>query len=181
MEDVLNSINDISLIVCLLLLALVWFFVVALLVKRDQLTKLALSIKVSIALYFLQMVIQIVKYAENPERYLQYRATILTFNFTFYLNHWIFTWHYVEAASLFRLTFGQQSLATLSRIDKRKKKLKVCNWLTYSVLVIGQATLTYFSMNTDKYHVNFFGIEYAINSIFMALLAVLSLCAMWHI
>ena len=72
-------------------------------------------------------------------------------------------------------------MATLSRIDKRKKKLNICNWLTYSVFVIGQVLLTYFFMNTNKFEINSFGIQFLINSIFMMILAVLSLCAMWHI
>ena len=90
-----------------IIVTLVWGVVVTLLVKRGQFGKLAASIKVSLALYLVQLAAQLLRLAvRHALGYRSYRVATLLISFIFYVNHWIFTWHYLEAAALFKLTLG---------------------------------------------------------------------------
>ena len=87
------------------LLLVVWIVVVALIFKRGQTSKLTLSIKVSFALYLLHLLMQIYIVIERLmqnyyERWWRQLARSLSYSF-FAINHWIFCWHYFQAACLF--------------------------------------------------------------------------------
>ena len=113
--------------------------------------------------------------------YRSYRVATLLISFIFYVNHWIFTWHYLEAAALFKLTFGQHGATTLTLIEDKKKRLKLYCVVGLTFLLIVYAFLTYFCFNADSFHLNFYGTTYTINAIFMIVLTVTALFAMSYI
>ena len=131
------------------ILLIVWLTVVIYLYKRGQMAKLASSIKISIAFYFLQMIAETIKiiYYQRKQFNWLHESIVLTWSI-FYLNHWIFTWHYLEAASLFKLTFGQHSVSNLNLIQKRKRNMHIINILGIIYFCAEYVFLAYFAINS---------------------------------
>ena len=138
---------------CLTLLVLMTVF--SLLVYRRQLLKLTLSIKISLILYLLLLTFSLILFSQL------YQGQNSTINWVVYtlvcvvfaLNHWIFSWHYFEAACLFRLSFGEHSTTSIERLKKRKKLLRWANFVTLtSICMISgtEAIMTYMEIHEDK-------------------------------
>ena len=63
--------------------------------------------------YFLQLANMIPQFIVHEESVFTNVCIVLNATF-FSLNHWIFTWHFFEAAQMFKLTFSEQTYKTLN-------------------------------------------------------------------
>ena len=52
-------------------------------------------------------------------------------------NHWIFAWHYLKAACLFKLAFASlSSYDQLVKLQQRDKLLRIINLVLHAMLLI---------------------------------------------
>ena len=67
--------------------------------------------------------------------------------------HWTFTSHYLLAASLFQLSFAQQTPETERKIKRRKTILLVIDAIIYAGLLSGFLVLTFYDFqNRSNFH-----------------------------
>lgn len=114
-----------------LFILIAWVTVVALLTKRGHLLKLTKSIKSSLILYLLQVITQVSCLTarlistgslipDTPKHFIygfsQSKFPIALLTTLFALNHWIFCWHYFQAACLLKLSFGDRTIENLYRL-----------------------------------------------------------------
>ena len=97
------------------------------------------------------------------------------------LNHWIFTWHYFEAACLFKLSFSSRSYVTLEKLDRRKKILQVVNVSALVLMFLSQAFLLYCAADKKIEKEGFDRLEYGAATLGMLALAIILLLAMRYI
>ena len=160
-----------------------WIIVVAILSHRNQLCSLAISIKISIALYPFQLGVQIAYlFGENLWKN---NALFLTKVVLFASNHWIFAWHYLQAACLFRLTFGApNSYSQVKRVKKREKILTVVNLVGHITVLIVFSILLKALIECGRECTDINTIQlvcFVISDCLLVLLAVISLLAMCFI
>ena len=96
-------------IVLICVTMLVWLVVFAILVWRRQLLRLATAIKVSLLLYPVQLGLTLLNCLE-PTSPFWFSLPIALFM----SNHWIFAWHYLKAACMFRPSFSSHSIDQLA-------------------------------------------------------------------
>ena len=102
-------------------------------------------------------------------------------NATFFaLNHWIFTWHFFEAAQMFKLTYSEQTYSTLNQINRRKRILSCLNISGYLFLFLLCSFTMWFAVR-DKTYFEFYRTIQDVGAFYMILLAVLSLWAIKEI
>ena len=78
-----------------------------------------------------------------------HRVTLILVQFCFALNHWIFTWHYFEAACLFKLCFGDHDISSLNYINRRKQILKVVNIVAWTIMIVFCVVMTSIAVMSD--------------------------------
>lgn len=182
-------------------LLIAWIVVVTLLITRGQLWQLAKSIKISLLLYLLQLITELsllITRFVRKQRLEQCKALVFmngtpyyripfALLYTFFaINHWIFCWHYFQAACLFKSTFGQHSFESLERLEKRKKNFRIVNiiFIVDTCLICGSFILIFViedageSLMNDTKFDRF--LEYA-GSTYLLILSIMSVFSISHI
>ena len=95
----------------------------------------------------------------------------------FGLNHWIFSWHYFEAACLFGLSFREHSIESLDRLKQRKNLLKKANIAALISIGIISGTLELIDWNYPFVSV----LEAYSAALYFLILTFLTLSSMRHI
>jgi len=79
-----------------------------------------------------------------------HRVSIIGIRSFFAFNHWIFTWHYLKVAILFKALFGEHSLEALEKFAKRKTVLKAVNILSNIFLALLCSILAFIAASNDS-------------------------------
>ena len=67
-----------------------------------------------------------IKNDENEERIYNALLTItVLLNYTWLNTHWLFIWHYLQVACLFKMTFMYHNVSLLAKLEHRRKLLNI--------------------------------------------------------
>ena len=162
-----------------IILAAVLIAVVTLLSRRGQLRYLTTTIKLSLVFYFLSVLTKISHFVMQYNDLLLPIIMEIILAALFLTNHWIFSWHFLEAACMMDVTFREHDSRQLALMSKRKKQLMNINVVGHVFLFAIYIALTLIAVFC------FFGTfliaYYGTMALLYWILAAVSMLAMCHI
>lgn len=161
------------------ILAIVLVTVVTILAKRKQLKHLTCSIKLSLVFYAITIVAKLTHLVLQRYDVLLPEIMEVVLAALFLTNHWIFTWHFLEAACMMKVTFREHDLRQLSLMSKRKRQLMMLNIVGHAVLL--SIYLSFVMIACFCFFGKFLIVYHSTMAILMWALAAVSMLAMRHI
>lgn len=98
----------------------------------------------------------------------------------FMINHWIFAWHYLQAAATFRLSFTKHSIESLHMLQKRRKLLNLIGAMGHVIIIVTYSVLMTDTGSDSDSQVSTIAMD-AVNLLFNTTLTVACLTAMLFI
>ena len=115
--------------------------VITVLVKRKHLKLVTTTIKLSLLLYVLSSILRFVNFFIQKYSILAPKLVQVVLMGLFLSNHWMFAWHYLQAAFLFKVTFSEHSLGQVALMQRHKKLMFFVNIAGHAILLLVYSAL----------------------------------------
>ena len=194
LKDIKRSVKEAqsaALIACMLIVAATDIFVIAQAVRKRTFSGLPLKVKFSLIFYILVAPLSL--YTEislliDPQVFQTainstfYQISVSVTAIGWFVVHWMFSWYYLQAACLMKMTFKAHSDAELAKVRRSKKYLVVLEYFVLWLLMLFMAFLTMMATGSNPRKNKIWDTAWFVEYAFMlVVIMVTTLFSFWHI